>query len=282
MKPFFDSLTLPALLAAVTGMVALRYFLFAGVFDLVLRLLLGRRLTHRRIQPDSPSPQDLRREVAYSLVTILIVGTVGFGMQVATRHGWTLIYDDAGRYGLPYAFASFVGLLIAHDTYFYWAHRVMHHPGLYRWLHIVHHRSQNPSAWAALSMQPAEAVLQAAFIPVAIVTVPLHSNVILAFVFAMMWINALGHSGYEIYPKGFVRSRWTWWNNTSTHHNLHHQHVNCNFGLYFNWWDRLLGTNHRDYFSAYDALTNAPLFARASPTQGTERHTRLGAQAGRP
>lgn len=261
MKPFFDSLALPALFAAVTGMVALRYFFFAGAFDFLLRILLGRTVQHRRIQSGFPSRTDLRREIVWSLQTILIVGIVGFGMQVATRRGWTLIYDDVQIYGLPYAMASFVGLLVAHDAYFYWAHRLMHHPRLYRWLHIVHHRSRNPSAWAALSMQPTEAVLQAAFIPIAIALVPLHSNVIFAFVVAMMWINALGHSGYELYPAGFVKSPWSWWNNTSTHHNLHHQHVDCNYGLYFNWWDRLMGTNHPRYFEIFDACTASPLFS---------------------
>jgi sterol desaturase/sphingolipid hydroxylase (fatty acid hydroxylase superfamily) len=32
-----------------------------------------------------------------------------------------------------------------------------------------------------------------------------------------------------------------------THHALHHEKFGANFGLYFNVWDRLMGTNHRDY-----------------------------------
>jgi hypothetical protein len=32
-----------------------------------------------------------------------------------------------------------------------------------------------------------------------------------------------------------------------THHAQHHEKFRANFGLYFNVWDRLMGTNHRDY-----------------------------------
>ena len=30
---------------------------------------------------------------------------------------------------------------------------------------------------------------------------------------------------------------------TATHHQLHHDKYNCNYGLYFRLWDRLLGTD---------------------------------------
>jgi sterol desaturase/sphingolipid hydroxylase (fatty acid hydroxylase superfamily) len=28
---------------------------------------------------------------------------------------------------------------------------------------------------------------------------------------------------------------------------MHHEHAPRNFGLYFTWWDRLMGTEHPDY-----------------------------------
>lgn len=42
--------------------------------------------------------------------------------------------------------------------------------------------------------------------------------------------------------------------NTSTHHNLHHQQGNYNFGLYFNFWDRMMGTNHPQYAETFDQV----------------------------
>ena len=55
-------------------------------------------------------------------------------------------------------------MILLHDTYFYWAHRAMHHPKIYRHVHLVHHLSQNPSPWAAFAFHPFEAVIEAGIV----------------------------------------------------------------------------------------------------------------------
>ena len=42
--------------------------------------------------------------------------------------GWTLIYTDPGQYPLWYLPLSLLLYLLAHDTWFYWTHRLMHRP----------------------------------------------------------------------------------------------------------------------------------------------------------
>ena len=37
------------------------------------------------------------------------------------------------------------------------------------------------------------------------------------------------------------------WLTTVTHHDLHHSESRWNFGLYFTWWDRWMGTEHPRY-----------------------------------
>lgn len=263
MGTFFADFTYPQFFATVAATTFLRYLFFAGSAYLLFWVFLKTALAHRRIQKAYPSASHVVREIGYSLSTVLIFGLVGAGLHFAERSHWTLIYRDFGERGLPYAALSLVLLLLLHDTYFYWAHRLMHHPRLYRWTHIVHHRSTNPSPWAALFFQPTEAVLEAAILPIAVLLIPLHIYTILAFLMLMMFLNTLGHLGVELYPRGFTRSRWTWWNNTSTHHNMHHRYVNYNYGLYFNWWDRLMGTNHPRYHETFDAVTAIPLFGRS-------------------
>ena len=64
-------------------------------------------------------------------------------------------------------------------------------------------------------------------------------NILLLFVFLMLFISVYGHSGYELRInkwKGFYVF------NTSLHHFQHHEHVHYNFGIYLNIWDRLFGT----------------------------------------
>jgi sterol desaturase/sphingolipid hydroxylase (fatty acid hydroxylase superfamily) len=43
--------------------------------------------------------------------------------------------------------------------------------------------------------------------------------------------------------------------NSVTHHGLHHEKFRANFGLYFNVWDRLMGTNHPEYEGRFERAT---------------------------
>jgi sterol desaturase/sphingolipid hydroxylase (fatty acid hydroxylase superfamily) len=59
--------------------------------------------------------------------------------------------------------------------------------------------------------------------------------------------NVMGHAGVELMPRALADSRWFGWINATTHHDLHHQSFHYNYGLYFTWWDRLMGTEHPAY-----------------------------------
>jgi sterol desaturase/sphingolipid hydroxylase (fatty acid hydroxylase superfamily) len=96
--------------------------------------------------------------------------------------------------------------------------------------------------------------VQFLFVPMAVFVVPLHPIALLTMGLFQITLNVIGHLGFEIFPKGFTTGRLTKWANTSTHHNMHHSKVNCNYGLYFNIWDRLLGTNHKDYEKTFDEV----------------------------
>jgi len=48
----------------------------------------------------------------------------------------------------------FVPLL--HEFHFYWVHRLIHWPPLYKRVHKLHHRNINPGPWSGLSMHPVE------------------------------------------------------------------------------------------------------------------------------
>jgi sterol desaturase/sphingolipid hydroxylase (fatty acid hydroxylase superfamily) len=138
-------------------------------------------------------------------------------------------------------------MIFLHDTYFYWAHRLMHQPKLFRYFHNVHHKSTNPSPWAAYAFQPLEGIVEAAIIFPIIFLIPFHKTALLAFLIFMMTYNVYGHLGYEIFPKTFNKHPIGRWLNTSVNHNQHHKYFTGNFGLYFLFWDRWLGTIRNDY-----------------------------------
>jgi hypothetical protein len=58
----------------------------------------------------------------------------------------------------------------------------------------------------------------------------------------------------SIGPTGFGLGKFF---NTTTNHIMHHQHIRMNYGLYFNFWDRLMGTNHPQYEARFTELTLA-------------------------
>lgn len=238
-----------------------RYLLFAGGAFLLFYGLWRVRLAHRRVQPRLPRGADYRREIGYSLSTLLIFSFVGLGVWAATRAGWTQVYFTVAERGWGYLTLSVVLMIVLHDAYFYWTHRLMHHPTLYRHVHRVHHLSTNPSPWAAFAFHPYEAVIEAGILPLIVVLMPAHPLAIFLFLLYMTGMNVLGHLGVELYPRGFVASRWTNWNNTTTHHALHHQYFKGNYGLYFNWWDRWMGTNHAQYAATFERVTAKPLLA---------------------
>ncbi len=138
-----------------------------------------------------------------------------------------------------------------HDTYFYWTHRLIHHPKLFRLFHSVHHESHNPSPWAAYCVSPGEAVIQAGIIPLVALTLPIHPVAFGLFWFLQVTIAVAGHTGYEFHAKWLMDSWLGKFFSTPTNHIQHHDSFKGNFGLYFNLWDRWMGTNHPDYEKRY-------------------------------
>jgi sterol desaturase/sphingolipid hydroxylase (fatty acid hydroxylase superfamily) len=237
----------------ILGILALRYFIVAGIFFAIFYVIRKKYWTHRRIQQRDHKDQQYWQEIKYSLMTMFIFSVIA--ISILSFKAYTRIYHDISLYGWGYLFLSFVLMVLIHDTYFYWTHRLMHHPRLYRVMHRTHHLSHNPSPWAAFSFHPLEAIVEAGIFPILVFTLPLHPLAIFTFLLFMMTLNVIGHLGYEIYPKHWTRHWLGRWQNTSTHHNMHHELVKGNYGLYFNWWDKWMGTNHERYLDRFDEIT---------------------------
>lgn len=236
---------------------ALRYAIPASIAFAVFWLWKWDALAHRRLQRRRPSRKAFAREIRYSVSTALIFSLVGLGTYHLERAGIADIYSDLDAYGWPWWFASLALAILIHDTYFYWTHRAIHHRWLFARIHRVHHLSTAPSPWAAYAFAPAEALINALVFPIVVVLVPMHEAATFVFLVYMIVMNVIGHLGIELYPRWFATRRWTRWYSTSTHHNLHHRDFHGNYGLYFTWWDRLMGTQHRDYIATFDAVTGA-------------------------
>jgi Delta7-sterol 5-desaturase len=234
---------------------AIWYGGMAGFAYLTLHVLFAGWLRGRRISPKPIERSQIRTELLCSLRSLAIYGLVGGAITFAVLSGWTPMYFRIEHYGWSWFIASIGVTILIHDAYFYWTHRLMHHPRLFRAFHATHHLSTNPSPWAAYSFSAPEAFVQAGIAPLVIMTVPIHP---LAFSIFMIWqiaLNVLGHCGYELYPRWFLRSPLGCLFNTTTHHAQHHETNRANFSLYFNYWDWLMGTNHARYAERFEEAT---------------------------
>ena len=120
---------------------------------------------------------------------------------------------------------TLVAMILAQDAYFYWTHRAMHHPRLFRTFHWTHHKSKTPTPWSAYAFDIPEAIVVVAFVPIWVALVPMHDLAIFSFVTWQIVRNVIGHAGVEMHPVSGRPSRLFGWWNTSTHHDLHHQHL---------------------------------------------------------
>ncbi|MEM7091273.1 MAG: sterol desaturase family protein [Pseudomonadota bacterium] len=248
----------------------LRYAIGAGGVFAIINIALSHRLRDRKIRRQTPGWSQIRREVAISLRTILIFACTGVLISVGAQHGLIPIYLRVADYGWLWFWFSTALIIVAHDAWFYWSHRALHRPAIFRIAHRTHHRSHNPTPFTSYSFDATEAVVNAGFLPLFLVIVPMHPGAILIFVFHMMLRNALGHCGYEVFPADRAGRPVFSWLTSVTHHDLHHANARWNMGLYFTWWDRWMGTEHPDYLSE---------FARVAPRIGRTR-TGLSAMAG--
>jgi Delta7-sterol 5-desaturase len=234
-----------------------RYFMVAGIFFFLFYILLRPFRSKKKIQSKWPKLDDYAREIGYSVITIGIFAFVPlFVLHVPFISQHTKFYTNIEQHGWFYFFLAFPLMFLLHDTYFYWTHRAMHHKKLFRIFHLVHHKSINPSPWAAYSFHPLEALVEAGIFLVFLFTIPIHKLHLLIFFFLMIVYNVYGHLGYELYPKGFNKHWFGKWINTSVNHNQHHQFFKGNYGLYFTFWDRMMGTIRSDYDRRFEEITS--------------------------
>jgi sterol desaturase/sphingolipid hydroxylase (fatty acid hydroxylase superfamily) len=230
-----------------------RYAVFAIGVWLAIWVIGARLLAGRRIRPERPAARQLSVEFLVSLRSIAIFSTSGTLLFAMERAGWLPGPRLAAPWGPAWAVLDLLAMVVAHDAWFYWTHRAMHDGRLFRAFHRRHHRSHNPSPFSAYSFDLAEAAVQAGFVFAWMNLVPTPWAVTGLLMLHQIARNTLGHSGYELFPAGRDGRPLFGFMTTVTHHDLHHAEAGWNYGLYFTWWDRLMGTEHPEYHARFAA-----------------------------
>jgi sterol desaturase/sphingolipid hydroxylase (fatty acid hydroxylase superfamily) len=232
----------------------LSYVAFGAVLFVLIMHIARRRVPFRLIRIPQLKPRQVHREVFNSTRAVLLYN----GVQLAARifvlaFGYVFLINrpiPAWEFWL-----SLPLVIVVHDAYFYWTHRLMHLPWLFRWFHWEHHRSQAPTVFTAYSFSIPEAIVQGlfgvfyvAFFPANFVTLIFFETVEIAHTVAI-------HSGFEFGPKRWVAGRFGWLCG-ATHHDMHHRTGSLGYGLYFRFWDRLMKTEHPDFDRIFDHVVS--------------------------
>lgn len=235
------------------GGFSLRYIIICGgIFWILYRRNFA---NHSKIQPHEPTNSSIIHEILWSVSNTVCTGLAVLLMYWLIEQGHTQIYSRIDEHGWTWFFASMILGTIGFDTWFYWLHRTLHTPLLFRHGHIIHHKVTNPTPFAAFAHHPIETFGEDLYFILLIMVIPMHPLAFGLVGFHAFILGVLGHMGFEFFPRWFVRHRLFGLHNTSTHHNMHHSHVGGNYSLYFNWWDRLMGTNLPGYADYFEEVT---------------------------
>jgi sterol desaturase/sphingolipid hydroxylase (fatty acid hydroxylase superfamily) len=243
------------------------YLLLCGGAYLVVWLFLKKKLAKRRLQARPVPRQQIREEIKWSLVTFAVWAANGVAVTWLAMLGKTTFYLDVEAHGRAYLVVSFLILTVIQDAWFYWTHRLMHHPRLFKAVHATHHKFRNPSPWASFALGPIEAQIQYGYVYVIVLTVPVHPYVFAAVLPIYFAAISILHLGYEIWPRWFPHRVFT----TSTHHNLHHQELTTNFGAAYTFWDTVMRTTSKRYDGLFREMTVKDACTKAEPRPSSER-----------
>ncbi|KAH8409018.1 hypothetical protein KR009_005321 [Drosophila setifemur] len=211
------------------------YWLYAALFTLMDITNKPRFLRKYKIQPGQNEPVDLAK--LWKAVKVVMLNLTVVNMLTS----WViyeLIYkteNSSDIRELPTfkrTIRDLAAFVVLEEIMFYYAHRLLHHKAVYKYVHKKHHEWTAPIAAITLYAHPVEHVV-ANLMPVAMSIAILGTHVALAWViFALAIVNSMSdHTGYSFpWSAGSVRF-----------HDYHHAKFNYNYGV-LGILDKLHGT----------------------------------------
>ncbi len=254
---FLDPFQFLGLVFGLLVILMARYFLVAGLFQLFFNVWNNKKWSHRKLSSNKIPVRQYYVELKWSVVTSLIFAVVSAFAIVIWQKGYTKVYVSLSDYGWIYLPVSLALYMLLHETYYYFLHRWMHRPAVFKLIHKTHHASKTTSAWTAFSFHPIEGFLQAIILPITILLIPIHIYVLLLLLVIMTFSSAINHLEIEIYPAWFQNNFLGKWIIGATHHSLHHKQFKYNFGLYFTFWDKIKKTESPLYGKLFSEKTLA-------------------------
>lgn len=213
------------------------------VFSVALGFGLERALRGHRIWAVPLDDGQLRLELTGNVVFLL----------VQTAALTAVLASGLPRYGAPswsFGLATFFGLMLGFQVYYYFLHRAMHTRALVRF-HRWHHKSRVTTPLSGQSVSFVEAIGWAigyALLPaLASLAVPISLEGWAAYLAFNIFGNMVGHSNVELVPVTPGLRHSALFSNTFTFHALHHARWTGHYSFQAALMDRLCGTEWKDW-----------------------------------
>ena len=183
--------------------------------------------------------------------------TLASGVPIWTAYEVLLLWGYANGFApmlsaseSPVAFVALFFLVpFIHEVGFYFAHRLLHVPWLYRVAHKLHHRNVNPGPWSGLSMHPIEHVIYFSTILLFFV-IPAHPIHMINLASRLGLSPAQGHTGFD---RVVIDDKSTWDVSYYAHY-LHHRYHEVNYADGMVPLDKWFGSFHDGSPEADEAM----------------------------
>src|SRR5690606_17252951 len=107
----------------------------AGIFYWYYYIKGSATINEKRLSRRGLRKGQIRKEIIWSIKSSLIFAAAGAATYWLWQNGLTAVYLDISEYGYWYLPVSLGIILFIHETYYYWVHRWMHHPKIFRIVH---------------------------------------------------------------------------------------------------------------------------------------------------
>jgi ferredoxin-NADP reductase/sterol desaturase/sphingolipid hydroxylase (fatty acid hydroxylase superfamily) len=226
----------------------------ATIVYVIFWIIFGKKLGNRKIQLSKRAGwTQIKGEIGASLLSF--IGGTGFSILLLSLKddGYTKFYLETGKFGLWYEVLAFVAVLIVSDAWFYWSHRTMHHPSIYKYVHALHHKSLDVNPYTSSSFHLIESIWLTVWVLLLALVMPISMTVLGIMQVVGTFNNLKSHLGYELFPKFLSFPPFNILV-TATNHSLHHTQYNGNFGLFFRFWDVVCGTELNTTESTFNEI----------------------------
>ena len=145
------------LVVLLSIIIFMRYLLAAWGYQWMIQRWWRARVTRLT---DSVRNSQIKKEMAWSFLSSVVFALLSALCYQAYLLGYTKVYLSVSEQPLWYFMVSPFLFLLTYETYYYWMHRVMHIPFIFKKVHKVHHASIHPTVFTSFSFHPWEALLQ--------------------------------------------------------------------------------------------------------------------------